>query len=66
VTIDVAGTPHGDDPADARTVGEPGDLSDELIARPTSTQDVLERIVEALERIEAKIDGTWREGPNPL
>ena len=43
-----------------------GDLSDELIARPSSTQDVLERILEALERIEAKLDGTWREGPNPL
>lgn len=43
-----------------------GDLSDQLIARPTATQDVLERIMEVLERIEAKIDGTWREGPNPL
>ena len=43
-----------------------GDLSDQLIARPDSTQDVLERIMEALERIEAKIDGTWQEGPNPL
>ena len=43
-----------------------GDLSDQLIARPTATQDVLERIMEVLERIEAKIDGTWQEGPNPL
>jgi hypothetical protein len=44
----------------------PLDLSDELIARPDSTQDVLERILEALERIEAKLDGAWREGPNSL
>ena len=42
------------------------DLSDELIAHPSSTQQVLENILEALERIESKIDGTWREGPNPL
>jgi hypothetical protein len=42
------------------------DLSDELIARPSSTQQVLEDILDALERIEAKLDGTWREGPNPL
>lgn len=42
------------------------DLSDQLIARPGSTQDVLERIMASLERIEAKLDGTWQEGPNPL
>jgi len=46
--------------------GAVGELSDQLIAHPESTQDVLERIMEALERIEAKIDGTWVEGPNPL
>ena len=43
------------------------DLSDELlIARPAATQEVLETIMAALERIEAKLDGVWREGPNPL
>ena len=42
------------------------DLSDELIATPSSTQQVLENILDTLDRIEAKIDGTWREGPNPL
>jgi hypothetical protein len=42
------------------------DLSDELIARPTATQEMLETIMASLERIEAKLDGVWREGPNPL
>jgi hypothetical protein len=42
------------------------DLSDALIARPASTQDALERILETLERIEAKLNGTWQEGPNSL
>lgn len=51
---------------DAGALDAAGDLSDQLIARPSSTQDVLERIMDALERIEAKLDGTWREGPNPL
>ena len=51
---------------DANAIEVPLDLSDELIARPDSTQDVLERILEALERIEAKLDGNWREGPNSL
>jgi hypothetical protein len=45
---------------------EEGDLSDQLLAEPAATQDVLERIMAALERIEAKLDGTWIEGPNPL
>jgi hypothetical protein len=63
VTLDVAGD---DEPLHDRAVGGAGDLSDELIAQPSSTQEVLERIMEALERIEAKIDGTWCEGPNPL
>jgi hypothetical protein len=51
-----------------RRVSEPdiGDLSDQLIAEPQATQDVMERILATLDRIEAKLDGTWVEGPNPL
>jgi hypothetical protein len=52
--------------SEPEAIGAAGDLSDQLIARPAATQDVLERIMEALDRIESKIDGTWREGPNPL
>ena len=66
MTSDVAEGAIGDDAVTTSDGGSAGDLSDELIARPESTQDVLERIMEALDRIEAKIDGTWREGPNPL
>lgn len=47
-------------------VPDVADLSDQLLAQPSAAQDVLERILTALERIEAKLDGTWREGPNPL
>jgi|GEM_PF-4855467 len=43
------------------------DLSDEL-SRPhvDVPGDVLVQILRALERIEARLDGTWVQGPNPL
>ena len=42
------------------------DLADQTVAASVETNALLARMLEALDRIEAKIDGTWTEGPNSL